>query len=712
MEQSKNIYIPVNSPGEIAGWLRPAAEAIKELLPDYKIYALLLPCVFASGSEKRVMDSYPQIEGVIPASDFPNMLFSREDHSRCAILHIGGDLSLSAMLARRWKISAWGYQWGKAGSDDRAFKGYFVKTDYDAQVLRKRGIMKEKIHITGDVLYDAVTKALPQEELERPFTGVNTVTFMAGSRKMEMRALIPFYLKVAHILKEKYGHLRFQALISPFINLDELLADSRIAVERGFDGLEARTDEKRTRFFHEEDDGVSIEIVTENHYLAMCRGDLVISIPGTKTGEAACLNKPMVVVMPLNRPEHIPFIGVIGLLDWIPWIGPAIKGKAILKIAEKFGFVAQPNILAEREVVPEVRGIVTPQEVAGTADILIEDETLFLEMKRQLSNIYSPFKGASDRLAELFAESVKCLEMGEMPYLSVVICSRNRKTLLKRTIETLDAQTIPSDSYEIVVVDDGSEDGTGDMIAALETRCALNYIRKDWGGRSGARNVGIEAARGKIIVFVDDDILAPEDFLRQHVRFHQRYPCSVIRGPILNIPEHEFPKDRKPGWKDYSGAFFCTCNASVPAEIIRNLGGFDETFVEYGYEDNEMGWRLSRYGLKVHFNMDGYLYHYKPYKKEEDLPAAVRNAQELARSAVMYYEKHGHWKVRLATGIHPVNYVMHKLFGRTALNNINVFFWKKAARKKNYAKMALYENKIRRYYYNQTIFEELKKKGL
>ncbi len=709
MNKNKEIYITVNSPGEIAGWLKPAVLQLKKELPDYKFKVLLLPCVFASGNEKNVLAAIPEIDEIIPAAKFISLFMDTTERTNTFFLHFGGDLALTAMLAKRWKTFAWGYQWGTVASDP-FYKGYFVKTEYDRDVILKRGLPAAKIHITGDLLYDAVMNNIPEEARIYSFDGVKTIAFMGGSRDVELRALLPFYLKTARLLTEKYGKLNFKAIISPFIHWDELLSIGTLKPIKGLDGLSGVIDKDKKLFISLDDPDLFVELVNKEQYLNMYRSDFIISIPGTKTGEAACLNKPMLVIMPLNRPDHIPFVGLIGLLDWVPLFGKWLKGQIVLIVGRNFGFVSQPNILAGKEVVPEMMGVLAPEDLIERISPLMGDKQSCIAMKEKLSEMYSPFEGASKRLSRLFVDSVLGIERKDLPYFSVVICSRNRKQLLKGTIETLDEQTIPSSSYEIIIVDDGSEDGTDEMVASLTTKCKLRYILKTWGGRSETRNVGIEAAQGEIVVFVDDDIIAPKDFLEQHARYHRRFPNSIVRGPIINITEYKNP-GTKASWRDYSQATFCTCNASAPLKSVRDLGGFDVTFIEYGYEDNEMGWRLLKSGLKRHFNMEAIVYHYKPHKKEEDLPGAIRNAQELARSAVMYYRKHDDLKVRLATKITWFDFLYHKLFHYSWLNDFYITLWKKAAAAGKHSLMNDLEAKIRDYYYMQTLTEELKKGG-
>lgn len=700
----KRIYITANSPGEISGWLKPVVRMIKRVLPEYQISVVLLPCVFASGREQVVIEKIPEVSEVITPRRYFSLLFERANRSRTELLHLGGDITFTAWLAKNWRTTAWGYQWGKK-SIDKYYRGYFVKAHKDKQELERRGISGNKIFIVGDLLKDSVTDGCAGYINDKINSGVETICFMPGSRLKEVRSLLPFYLQIASILKEKFKAMKFKVLVSPYIDWEEFVAEREIVPLKELGGVKGIIDKEHKLFVG---NGTELRLVNENHILEMADSDFFVTIPGTKTGEAGCLGKPMVVILPLNKPEDIPFIGVVGLLDWLPVIGPRIKAPILIEMSKTFGFVAQPNIIVNREVVPEIKGVLNALDVSQSIVGILEDNERLEKMKKELDDIYDSFQGATARMINIFARAIEPGFDKENPYFSVIICTKNRKELLKGAIETLDNQNFPFLGYEIVIVDDGSVDGTDEMVNSLTTKCKLRYFKRPWSGRAATRNYGIKEAVGEIIIFVDDDILAPMDFISEHARFHRIYPEAIVRGPIINIEKYEFPKDRRAGIADFSQAFFCTCNVSVSRRYLIDVGGFDETFLEYGYEDNEVGWRLRQKGLKARFNMEAIVYHYKPRKKEEDLDGMIRTAQELARSAILYYKKHPHWKVRLATGIYPFYFIKQWFVVNRLIKDLCLKKWKKLAKSGKNSLLPL-ERKIFSYYYTETLRNELKK---
>src|SRR6266513_4046350 len=110
------------------------------------------------------------------------------------------------------------------------------------------------------------------------------------------------------------------------------------------------------------------------------------------------------------------------------------------------------------------------------------------------------------------------------PAISVVIPTFNRAAMLAATLESFAAQSIPKNRYEVVVVDDGSKDATSEVCRDLASRIQLKYLHIDNSGISAAKNTGILASRGKIVLFFDDDDIADSHLLEEHVKAHGQHP--------------------------------------------------------------------------------------------------------------------------------------------------------------------------------------------
>jgi GT2 family glycosyltransferase len=238
-----------------------------------------------------------------------------------------------------------------------------------------------------------------------------------------------------------------------------------------------------------------------------------------------------------------------------------------------------------------------------------------------------------------------------LPAITVQICTFNRRALLARVLRALFDQDISPDDYEIVLVDDGSTDGTyEEVIRGLQPPCALHVVRQSNAGLAHGRNVGLARARGRVVTFMDDDVLATPGLLRAHIRFHERHQRAICRGAVINVASFDSLPPARWSPRNYSGAYFWTTNVSAPRDLIVAAGGFDERFREYGWEDLELGYRLRRKGVPSILATDALVYHYKPAPRGEQLAGMTRQARAQARTAVLFLRKHPHWRIALATG--------------------------------------------------------------
>lgn len=205
-----------------------------------------------------------------------------------------------------------------------------------------------------------------------------------------------------------------------------------------------------------------------------------------------------------------------------------------------------------------------------------------------------------------------------LPLISVVIPTFNRAELLNASLESLASQSLPKHEYEIIVVDDGSTDATHEICQAFSLRVRLKYFRIFNSGISAAKNLGIFASRGAILLFFDDDDIADRHLLRQHLESHEsnRDEHIAVLGyttwtPSLHVTEvmkyvsdigqflfcYNHLKDGQA--LDYT--FFWGGRSSCKRSLLVKRGVFNQR-IRFGSEDIELGYRLTKFGLKVIFN--------------------------------------------------------------------------------------------------------------
>ncbi|MBD3425623.1 MAG: glycosyltransferase [Candidatus Omnitrophica bacterium] len=268
-----------------------------------------------------------------------------------------------------------------------------------------------------------------------------------------------------------------------------------------------------------------------------------------------------------------------------------------------------------------------------------------------------------------------------MKDISVSIITYNRKDILNRVIKSLERQTYPHEKFEVVVVDDGSTDGTVDYMKGVldRTTCDIKYIRREENmGTSVVRNVSLENAESPLVLFLEDDTIADERLLEEHVQWHREWPDErvVVVGREVRdersfaTPFGHYVKDtserffdsvhRKKGGNDvdlYKG--FITFNLSAKKRFIVNNGMFDPEF-KYFSEDIELGYRLSKAGLEIKYNEKAVIFNHHPAYLEE----YCRRNLNRGYYAVLFTRKHpeavlasmpaGAIKCRLKDAVYPL----------------------------------------------------------
>jgi glycosyltransferase involved in cell wall biosynthesis len=245
------------------------------------------------------------------------------------------------------------------------------------------------------------------------------------------------------------------------------------------------------------------------------------------------------------------------------------------------------------------------------------------------------------------------------PELTVVIPTYNRLDTLVHVIPSLMGQDLRAERYEVVVADSMSTDGTADYLAETAKQYPrLRHLPGPYNGRAMARNAGLGAARGTVVLFTDADIIASPDLLSRHLAHHTSHEPVAVVGmelQVASLAEYErlraHPRERRPLHPDsrrrLSWLYFLTGNASVCKSVLDRLHGFDENFTGYGHEDLELGYRLQRAGSKIVYDARAVNYHWHPVPYEEQ-----KQKMELAgRSTVRFYRKHPAFTVKARLGM-------------------------------------------------------------
>jgi glycosyltransferase involved in cell wall biosynthesis len=285
------------------------------------------------------------------------------------------------------------------------------------------------------------------------------------------------------------------------------------------------------------------------------------------------------------------------------------------------------------------------------------------------------------------------------PRLSVVVPCRNARATLPRVLASLDAQDVPPEEFEVVVVDDGSTDDSAAIAAGHTGPARVRLVAQPHRGLAAARNAGAAAARGPVLLFLDADVLAAPDVVRRHVAHHtadrallavqgRTVPDAATLATPFGRTSHRgadrggaptaWPARGARGYGPPPGLHRGRpargrCRGLSPVRVVgRHLsitragheavGGFDERFTGYGFEDVDYALRFRRAGGRIVDDPGLVGVHCHPLTIE----AAAARQRENGRAAVYLWRKHGcpAW-LALHLELHPVLLPLKWLVFRT-----------------------------------------------
>lgn len=219
------------------------------------------------------------------------------------------------------------------------------------------------------------------------------------------------------------------------------------------------------------------------------------------------------------------------------------------------------------------------------------------------------------------------------PEISVVIPTFNRVALLRRALAAWEAQEPRSIEFEVIVVDDGSTDGTDAFLSAWSsTRYSFRFLRQRNAGPARARNEALRLARGRLVFYSGDDIFPSPTLLREHLSVHAREQDErvVVIGrsswppdlPLTATMQHidgpgaeQFSFAYLRDGREYDFRHFYTSNLSISRALLdKEPGGFSEEFPRAAFEDIELSYRLSRHGQRILYAERAEAWHHHPYE--------------------------------------------------------------------------------------------------
>lgn len=379
-----SIILTVNGPGEVAGWLWPLTVALKARLPQVRLIACLLPCVFSSGAERGVIEALGTVDAVWDWRQARRLILrgvwpgGPARDTAALVVHMGGEPALSLMLARRLGVPA------------HAYVEYRPSTARFFERLHFSGLadVPAGMQPVGELMVDAAAlraRSVPARSPEP------VVALFPGSRDYMVSGLLGYFAPVVDDLARTHPHLSWVLAQSPFVP-DAMLRDlpepPRLACIHP-----VRYGEAGGRRWFETPGGVRIDILPGPEATALA--DRAITAPGTSTGDLAAAGVPMLVVLPLFRQAFYPLPGLAGWLGKLPLVGPFLREHFGRRLVARFAHLALPNRRAGARLVPEFVGeVMQPQIAQAMRDLLDRDcSALSDRLRRAMGGA-----GAADRL--------------------------------------------------------------------------------------------------------------------------------------------------------------------------------------------------------------------------------------------------------------------------------------------------------------------------
>ena len=299
---------------------------------------------------------------------------------------------------------------------------------------------------------------------------------------------------------------------------------------------------------------------------------------------------------------------------------------------------------------PETLNTTDPVEVPGSFRYRIaEDNALDVELYELAEELVA---SRSARRSIEVAGPGTTEPDADSPAISVIIPTYNRAPLLERSLESLTEQTLPRDSFEVVVVDDGSSDWTQSVCTKLADRLSLRYFRIESSGISAAKNLGVFAASAPLLLFFDDDDVADPGLLEAHVEAHREQPDENVAvlgyttwDPELEVtPIMEYAteigqqlfsyRNLEDGQRlDYT--YFWGGRSSCKRSLLTTYGSFNQDFPSI-IEDMELGFRLAKQGLTVTHIRAAKSYMVRPVTFDQLADRCVRRGRALWRFAELH----------------------------------------------------------------------------
>ena len=415
--ESAAVVIVSNGPGELATWVKPVLDyLIKEKskslnlnIPNYKLILSLVPCPNATGKEFTVANDWQILDLIIPAKNFLKLLLKPSLFGSWprngVVVFLGGDQFWNVLLAKRLGYKSityaeWIARWPR-------WNLHIAAMNEDVRnIIPKK--FKKKCQVIGDLMADVKNNLSPIHEINNK----KWIAILPGSKKAKLSIGIPFFLEVADRIKECEDNINLMIPIAPTTELEDFIffQSAKNPITKYYSSNIKSIKKIENSIFNyvlETCKNTKIFILQQNsnhNILSQCK--LALTTVGANTAELAAINLPMIVVLPTQHLNAMNawdgIFGIIGRIKLLNRIQTFIIKRWYLKNNK---FLAWPNIKANKQIIPERVGIITPKDISDEAIYLLNEKNLLVEQKLNLLKMRGK-KGAVKKLSNLILETI------------------------------------------------------------------------------------------------------------------------------------------------------------------------------------------------------------------------------------------------------------------------------------------------------------------
>jgi hypothetical protein len=387
-----DILILSNGPGEIATWVRPVVQALRQEFDDTaaRISVVLSPCSNAGGREAEIALSYPGVDRSQAAEHFWDFLLWGKTseqwdwHPQGIVIFLGGDQVFPVLIGKRL-----GYKTLIYGELAARWPKYIDRfAVMNEQVLATiPAAYQAKATVVGDLMLEAGQTQLAPQTRSKTLIGL-----LPGSKSQKLHMGLPFCLAIAEAIQQARPDIEFMIPVAPAISIDYLakFADAAqnpvVEMVQGSTATLVAGDQP----YLQTAQGLQVPLHTEfPAYDLLSQCTLCLTTIGANTAELTALGVPMIVLLPIYQLDAMrSWDGLLGIVARLPGIGTPIS-KLINWVTfqqlngRKF---AWPNIWAGREIVPELVGKITVAEVTTLAIDLLDHPEKLAQIKADLAS--------------------------------------------------------------------------------------------------------------------------------------------------------------------------------------------------------------------------------------------------------------------------------------------------------------------------------------